>query len=153
MFYDDEGSPYHGEFTTGVQFYENNFRKTYINEKSGYPGVEYRVIGRFLGNIISMIRLSVGDFGIMEGSELLSADENIFFWVTFLLMVIIACIIFLNFVISEACASYEKISELREEYIYQDRCKLIAEAEAMAPYMFRKEADYPQYIVERVVDE
>ena len=64
-----------------------------------------------------MIRLSVGDFASIEGSELLQTNENIWFWIVFLLMVLVACIIFLNFVISEASASYDKINSLKDEYI------------------------------------
>jgi len=94
-----------------------------------------------------MIRLSCGDLDIINGSVELTLEENCLLWVVMMLMIIVACIIFLNFVICEASASYEKVSECLEEWICIDRCKLISEAESMAPYILRKEDHYPKYIV------
>lgn len=74
------------------------------------------------------------------------------FWAAFVITVGIATIIFLNFVVAEASASYARISEKLEEYIEKDRCKLISEAEAMKPYNTRSCEQFPRYIIERAVD-
>jgi len=104
------------------------------------------------GNFLFIIQASTGDFLFFEGSEYLTYEENILFWVSFMIIVALCTIIFLNFVISEASASYENVSSRLEEYIYKDRCSLISEAEQMFPYLLRSEKEFPKYIIEREID-
>jgi hypothetical protein len=80
------------------------------DEEFSYPGVEYEVVGLFVGNIISTLRMSLGDFGFDAAIELDQA-ENYVYWIMWVLIILITCIIFLNFIIAEASASYEKVSE------------------------------------------
>lgn len=79
-------------------------------EEFSYPGIEYEVVGLFVGNIISTLRMSLGDFGFDAAIELDQA-ENYVYWIMWVLIILITCIIFLNFIIAEASASYEKVSE------------------------------------------
>ena len=69
------------------------------------PGKEYMYLGLFLGNIVSTFRMSLGDFDFDAATELLP-HMNIIFWLIWFLIVVVTNIIFLNFIIAEASASY-----------------------------------------------
>ena len=92
------------------------FQDNFAEEESDYPGEEYKYTGLFIGNIISTLRMSLGDFDF-DASTLLEKQENLIFWLVWLLIVVITCIIFLNFIIAEASASYEKVSERLKAFI------------------------------------
>ena len=92
------------------------FQENFAEEESDYPGEEYKYTGLFIGNIISTLRMSLGDFDF-DASTLLEKQENLIFWLVWLLIVVITCIIFLNFIIAEASASYEKVSERLKAFI------------------------------------
>lgn len=71
-----------------------------------YPGAAYKYIGMFFGTFITTIRTSMADFEIIKLSPYLNFWQNIIFWLLWLLVVIINTMIFLNFIIAEASASY-----------------------------------------------
>jgi hypothetical protein len=51
-------------------FYDNNIN---IQEEIiDYPGEEYKFIGLFLGNFVSIFRVALGDFSIIGASLYLS---------------------------------------------------------------------------------
>ena len=68
--------------------------------------------------------MSMGDFGF-DSANLLDDPENGIYWAVWLLIVVITNIIFLNFIIAEASASYEKVSENLEAFILKERAALI----------------------------
>jgi hypothetical protein len=78
----------------------------------------------------------MGDFVVIDAADFLTKEENILFWVIWLLTVIVTCIIFLNFIVAEASASYTKVSEQLENYIQLQRADLVAEAEGLQPGCF-----------------
>ena len=57
--------------------------------------------------------------------------ENIIFWLVWLLITIVTAIIFLNFIVAEASASYAKVTDTLELVIWQEQASLILEAEDM----------------------
>ena len=57
------------------------------------------------------------------------------------LVVIIGSIIFLNFIIAEASASYEKVNECLEEFVEKEKASLIAESEIMTPRFLQSVAN------------
>ena len=67
-------------------------------------------------------------------------------------MVILTSIIFMNFVISKATYSYDKISERLEEYILKDQAKMISEADLMKPRFMKNYDNYPKYFIIREID-
>lgn len=69
------------------------------------PGSEYDYIGMFFGNIIYVLRTSMGDFDF-GAIGFLTWEENILFWIVWVLIVSLTSLIFLNFIISEIGASY-----------------------------------------------
>lgn len=69
-------------------------------------------------------------------------EVNILFWFTWVIIAFITCIIFLNFIIAEASASYERVSGKLEHYLQFSKVSLINESEDMMPKSWKK---YPQY--------
>lgn len=63
-------------------------------------------IGLFFGNIVSVMRTSLADFDF-GSSEYLTDSENKMYWFVWFLIVLMTCIIFLNFIIAEASSSYD----------------------------------------------
>lgn len=93
--------------------------------------MEYKYIGMFVGQIVSTLRLSMGDFQAIEPSIFLDKKENYIFWVLWLLVVVVTCIIFLNFIIAEASASYSKVVENLNAMINKEKAAMIKETEQM----------------------
>jgi len=81
-----------------------------MQEEGGYPGELYKHIGLMVGNIIHVVRMSIGDNDFDATIEL-NESTNIVFWILWSMILYVTCIIFLNFIIAEACASYERVSE------------------------------------------
>jgi hypothetical protein len=78
------------------------------------PAEEYEHVGRFMGNAITSLRMSLGDFdfGILRvigGHAEILPKQHIMFWVAWLIMVIASSFIFINFVIAEVTNSYYKV--------------------------------------------
>ena len=89
-----------------------------ILEGDGYLGIEYLEMHRLLANFVDTLKLSMGDFGsVITGSADLNSEDNKIFWLVFLMVFILTCVIFLNFIIAEASASYEKVSAELDSYI------------------------------------
>jgi hypothetical protein len=63
------------------------------------------------------LRISMGDFSAIQASMDLGKVEQKIFWVMWLFSVIVTCIIFLNFVVAEACASHQKVVKHIDQYI------------------------------------
>ena len=83
-----------------------------------YPGVEYESIGRFWGNIIAVVRMSLGD---NDFAATVKMDDNsiaILFWFIWVIIAYLNCIIFMNFIIAEASESYGKVMSNIENNLY-----------------------------------
>ena len=83
----------------------------------------------------------------------MSLNENIAFWFLWIFIVILTAIIFMNFVISTATYSYDKISERLNEYILMDRAQMIGEADIMKPRFLKTHKNYPRYFIVREIDD
>mmetsp|Transcript_18087 Transcript_18087/g.30875 ORF Transcript_18087/g.30875 Transcript_18087/m.30875 type:complete len:193 (+) Transcript_18087:3627-4205(+) len=129
---------------------------------------EYRFVGKYVGNVLTTLRLSLGDFdfsvledsGIqMEGDKVVSiplnSKQHILFWITWVLMVIFSALIFLNFIIAEVSNSYEKVKVNIDALIYKERAGLINEAEDILSENVRKnnKVKFPKYIVIRELED
>ena len=113
-----------------------------------YHGSEYKIIGKWWGNVLTLLRISLGDFSF-ESSQYLEEEENFMFWLLWLLMVFIANIIFLNFIIAETGKSYTEVDERAEATIAMEKAILCAEAEIATPSSFKNERRFPRYIAIR----
>jgi len=67
-------------------------------------------------------------------------------------MVIFSSLIFLNFIIAEVSASYQKVKDSVNQIVYQERSGLVDEAEDMMPKMLMNENRVPEFIVMRCKD-
>lgn len=102
------------------------FSEKFATEESGFPGVEYKEIGLFIGNVFDVLRTTLGDYNCIATSMYLDESETYIFWLAWMIVVIVGCIIFLNFIIAEASASYEKVSANLAEFIMKDKANLIS---------------------------
>ena len=76
------------------------------------PDSDYQSVGPFIGNILSLMRISLGDFDFTElQNNSLTPNEHILFWVMWILMVFFSLLIFLNFIIAEVSNSYSVVKE------------------------------------------
>jgi len=132
-----------GGFREAFYDFENN------ELSSDAPGIEYDKIGLFFGNFIQTIRLSMGDFAAIDAANTLSKNENYVFWIVWFVTVVVTCIIFLNFIVAEASASYTTVSEQLENFIQQQRADLTGEAEGLLPSSFVSDRTFPKYILIR----
>ena len=87
-----------------------------------------------------MLRLSIGDFDCIDTATKLPKYENWMFWFIWLIAVIISNVVFLNFIVAEASASYSKVTETLEAVIQKEKASMIHESESMS--MQSKKKDY-----------
>ena len=141
------------EFKEAFPPVESKDPKEVAASQGDIPNSEYRYIGLTFGHMIDIIKMSVGDFGIIDKSMYtVDVETNYLFWFTWFIIALIACIIFLNFIIAEASASYEKVSSQIEETIAKAKATLISEAEMMRPFVAKNELKFPQFIITRIVE-
>lgn len=112
------------------------------------PGIEYQYIGQFIGNMVHVVRMSIGD-NDFSASIFLEEPINILFWIVWIIIMFIMCIIFLNFIIAEASASYEKVCSNIDYFLLFQKVNLIYESEEMMPASQRTLDRFPKYIVAR----
>jgi hypothetical protein len=96
------------------------------------PSTNYLHLGLFLGGIVDTFRMSLGDFEIISRVHD-TTDHYILFWVSWSIIVLVLSIIFLNFIVAEASASYEKVTEFLDEVIEIDKCNMQSDAEKLSP--------------------
>jgi len=60
--------------------------------------------------VFKVLRIALGDFDFAESTALAPFD-NIVYWFTWLFLVMLASVIFLNFIIAEVSASYENVNQ------------------------------------------
>lgn len=81
-------------------------------------GTEYSHIGLYLGTVVSTARISIGDFSAIDTSAALEkAEDNYMFWLIWLFVMGATCIVFLNFIVAEASASYAVVMETLDQVI------------------------------------
>ena len=97
---------------------------------------------------MSSLRLSLGDFDF-DAANFLTPAENYLYWAIWLMIVLLTCIVFLNFIIAEASASYETVKSRLNAMIYKEKTSLVAEAELMYFKSWKNENNFPKYIVIR----
>jgi len=110
------------------------------------------MIGPFWGSLASTLRVSLGDFDFAASIHL-DELENQLYWVIWLLVVIMTCIVFLNFIIAEASASYQSVKDRLEAMINKEKGSLIAEAETILCKGVKTDQLFPKYIIIREVEE
>ena len=74
------------------------------------------------------------------------------FWLIWLFVMVATCIVFLNFIVAEASASYAKVIEEVEENTWKEATELISEAESIDPFKVSLEK-HPRYLITRTIDD
>ena len=83
---------------------------------------------------------------------MLTNGENYVFWLIWFLVVIMTCIVFLNFIIAEASESYSSVKNRLEAMINKEKASLIAEAEDMTFEYLKDEKMFPKFIIIRQIE-
>ena len=124
-----------------------------MNVLAKNPQSEYKLLNPFISNLLNCLRISVGDFDFTM-MEKLQDDEQIVFWVLWLLVFLGGCLIFLNFIIAEVSASYEKVKEDIDALTYKERAKMVREAEDFVSDARKLEdtQSFPKYFVIREME-
>jgi hypothetical protein len=122
-------------------------------EGETYPGLEYSNMPLLIARIIDTLKLSLGEFnGLIDSSSSLTMEDNALFWISFVIVMAMTMIIFLNFIIAEASASYEKVAQELDSYIMKQKAAMIAESEFLMPLWMKSQNSFPKYIIIREVD-
>ena len=96
--------------------------------------------------------MSTGDFNILGSLNYLNSPFNELFWAFWTLIILICTIIFINFVITKACATYDMIGERLKEYMERDKANMIAEADSMKFKSMKNMNNYPKYFIVRQIE-
>lgn len=118
-------------------------------DHKGKTASPYEFLNMNVANLILILRFAMADFDNIGFIETLSDNENRAFWILWVLIVILTAIIFMNFVISKATYTYDRISERLNEYILKDKTQMIGEADLMKPRFLRNYDNYPKYFIIR----
>jgi hypothetical protein len=139
-----------GEFQT---FYEEEMatKKEVGWLKEPVPFEEYQHVSLFFGYIFQTLRISVGDFNF-DSTKFLGANENTMWWVIWVGTVLLTNMIFLNFIIAEASASYEKVKSSLKSMQNKERAMMIVDAEVLFLEQMKTIKWYPKYIIVREVE-
>jgi hypothetical protein len=136
----------------GNQKFKGSALYEYVQEGGDdIPFGEYEQIGLFWGTLFSTLRISMGDFDF-GAANFLTPAENRIYWLIWLCVVVMTCIIFLNFIIAEASASYEKVKENLTSQINKEKSQMVGEAEGQLPQRIKSDQLFPKYVVIREVE-
>ena len=119
---------------------------------------EYKYIGPYFGNMMSTLRLSLGDFdfGVLTDSDSdLNESQHFLFWVIWIGIVFFSSLIFLNFIIAEVSNSYANVKEWIDALVYKERAALVLESEEILSQNTKKtnKIKFPNLIVVREIEE
>ena len=121
------------------------------DEPENFPFEEYEFIGLLAGNIFTTLRIALGDFDF-DPQQYTTLQENYLYWIIWLIVVTMTCIIFLNFIIAEASNSYAVVKESLTALTMKERASLIQEAEGQIPMVYKDDSLFPKYIIVREVE-
>ena len=119
----------------------------------GYPGVEFKFMPRWARQFVKVLRISLGDFDFSE-SCYLNPFENYIYWAVWIFIVMLTCIVFLNSIVAEVSASYNKVNDCIKGLIEQERAQLIKESEDMMLQRWKDDPKkFPKYLIRREIEE
>jgi hypothetical protein len=131
-------------------FYNDEVEAQGIDPPTGVPLEEYHKINMLLGYIFTTLRLSLGDYDF-SAANYLTVAENHLYWILWFMVLVLTNIVFLNFIIAEASASYEAVKSNLDAMIFKEKASLIAEAEDMMFGRMKDEKKFPKYIIIREI--
>ena len=93
---------------------------------------EYLHVDMFIGIIVAVLRTSIGDFDF-SGLEYANQEDAFLYFVAWVLCVLLANIIFLNFIIAELSNIYEKVSTDLSAMQNLGKAEMVSEIELIIP--------------------
>ena len=91
----------------------------------------------------------MGDFEFAEIVTLPAFDFNMF-WIVWLVVVLMTCIVFLNFIIAEVSASYQTVKDKVRGLIDKERAQMIKETEDIMLQSWKDNKElFPKYLISR----
>jgi hypothetical protein len=96
--------------------------------------------------------MSIGD-NDFDASADLDPQGNVVFWILWVIILYVTCIIFLNFIIAEACASYERVSQNINNYLQYQKTTLIHESEDMLWPGLGHDKNFPKFLIVRQIED
>jgi len=129
----------------------------FINEETEYPGAEYSHLHPMIGNLMTVIRMSLGDNDFVAVSKFfMKAEISSVFWIIWFFIMFLNCIVFLNFIIAEACAIYERVSGDINNILMHQKLNLVNESEDMASAISKASINNPiknpKYLIKRELE-
>ena len=115
------------------------------------PMLEYHNIGLLFGYIITTFRMALGDFDFTP-SIYLTKEENYIYWLMWFLVVLLTCIVFLNFIIAEASNSYSNVMNRLDALVNKEKSSLISEAEDIMFDKSKNDQKLPKYMIIRSIE-
>ena len=103
------------------EYWEISDVSKYLEEEK--VDTEYTVIGVQIGNFLEMLRVSIGDQHLVADSKKYmdhgqnGAAEAWAFWIIWFICNVITAIVFLNFIVAEACESYTRVTETLDSVV------------------------------------
>jgi hypothetical protein len=95
------------------------------------------------------LRFSMGDFSGIDASYYLHSTENVIFWILWIMTVGLTNIVFLNFIVAEASASYSNVVETLDSVIWMETASMVKESEEMQVFSGDNQQKSPKYIIVR----
>ena len=77
--------------------------------------------------------MSIGDYNVLSTFEFFDAKHLAAAWIWWFITMIIACVVFLNFIVAEASNSYNNVSANLEEFKCKCICEMIIDSETLIP--------------------
>lgn len=80
------------------------FQKTSV-----YPGVEYKHVGHFIGNMLTIARMTIGENEFSASHYIDNVPKNVIVFLVWGVVLFMMIIIYLNFIVAEAKSSFERV--------------------------------------------
>ena len=93
----------------------------------------------------------MGDFALIEAIKVLPKAEGNIFWLLWIGGLIITSVVFLNFIVAEASASYETVITKLDKINWQQKAHLILECEDMTSKKSFNDHKLPKYVISRKI--
>ena len=108
--------------------YKEKWDDGFFDGADDIPYQEYDNVSMVTANLIHTFRMSLGDFDFYS-VIFLNEDEALLYWIAWILIVTVTLIIFINFIIAEASALFEKTMLVLDSNVQKERTDLICESE------------------------
>ena len=108
--------------------YKDEWDNGFFDGADDIPYQEYDNVSMVTANLIHTFRMSLGDFDFYS-VIFLNEDEALLYWIAWILIVTVTLIIFINFIIAEASALFEKTMLVLDSNVQKERTDLICESE------------------------